>query len=323
MPSPSAGPKIEPKFSVALFVVTVLITLAGLFGGLAFLAPGVWQSQLAASWGSLVAVFLAVHLFAALVEFVFHRYVLHAPLVPFLSYFYKQHTLHHALTRIDYQKSRDGRENIPRLVEGVAINRYPIMDEPQYEASYFPWYTLAVFALLGSFLFAPIQWLLPEAPVFLGGYLAIAWSLVLYELIHAMEHWPQAIWDRLIQQKRWGRFWRKAYAFHLRHHADIRCNEAISGFFALPLIDLAFGTYVDPETLYTHGRPVSPQEFVSPRPRLALVRWLDRQAESAVKRRRQRRAGGAPGPVAGAPANERIPTVGPKFAAALARRTES
>lgn len=319
MSSHSHGGKIEPKFSVALFAITILVTLAGLFGVLALAAPGVWKAQLASGWGALAVVFLVVHLVAAFVEFIFHRYVLHAPLVPFLSYFYKQHTLHHALTRIGYQRSRDGKEEIPRLVESVAVNRYPIIDEPQYEASYFPWYTLAVFALLASVVFVPLQWLLPDAPVFLGGFLAIAWSLMLYELIHAIEHWPQAIWDRLIEHPTFGRVWRKAYAFHLRHHADIRCNEAISGFFALPLVDFVLGTYVDPETLYTHGRPVDPKEFVSPQPRFALIRWLDRQADQSVKRRRQRRAA----EVSVAPEEEALPPVVPKFATIAEGRARS
>jgi hemolysin III len=313
MSSHSHGGKIEPKFSVSLFVITILSTLAGLYGIIALVAPGVWKAQLAASWGALLVTFLAVHLAAAFVEFVFHRYVLHAPLVPFLGYFYKQHTLHHALTRVGFQKSKDGRGQVPCLVENLAVNRYPIMEEPQHEASYFPWYSLTVFAFLASFILAPIQWLAPAAPVFLGGLMAIAWSLSLYELIHAVEHWPQATWDRLIGSPTWGRFWRKAYAFHLRHHADIRCNEAISGFFGLPLVDFLVGTYVDPETLYTNGRPVAAKEFVSPRPRLAVVRWLDRMADRAVKRRRKRRAAAespAPFPTPDLP---RIPV---KFAAA-------
>lgn len=278
--------KNEPKFSAHLFIVTVVVTLAGMAGLLALVAPSVWQAQLAASWPAWLAVFLGVHVGAGVMEFFFHRYVLHAPLVPFLSYFYKQHTLHHALTRVGYQKSRKGSEVIPCLVE----NRYPIEEEKQFEASYFPWYSLIGFCLFASIFLVPLQWLLPQAPVLLAGYLAVAWSLSLYELIHAVEHWPQATWDRLISHPRFGGFWRKAYAFHLRHHADIRCNEAISGVFGLPLVDLVLGTYVDPETLYRHGQTVGPHEFVSPRPRFGVIRWLDRRAEQSIKRRRSKRS---------------------------------
>jgi hemolysin III len=280
----SHGGKIEPKFSVALFAVTIALSFAGLCGLLFLVAPGVWRAQLAAPWWLLGTVILLGHCAAGAFEFFFHRYILHAPLIPFLSHFYKQHTLHHALTRVGFQKAKKGRDAMPFLVE----NHYPIEHEKQFEASYFPWYTLAVFALLGSFVFAPLQWLLPHVPVFLGGWIGMTFSICLYEIIHAIEHWPQTTWDRLVAQPTMGRFWRKAYAFHLRHHADIRCNEAISGIFALPVPDWIFGTYVDPETLYTHGRSAEAKEFVSPRPRFAIIRWLDRQAEQAIKRRRQR-----------------------------------
>jgi len=276
----------EEKFSPWIFIATILITLAGLFGVLALVTPGVWKAQLAASWGALAVTFLVVHAAAGVFEFFFHRYILHAPLIPFLSYFYKQHTRHHALTRIGYHKTKRGTEEIPGLVENVVHNTFPIEEEKQHEASYFPWYSLLVFALILTPFLALIQWLLPNAPIFLGGYLAVAWSLSLYELIHAVEHWPQETWDRLVEHPQYGRIWRKAYAFHLRHHADIRCNEAISGVFGLPLVDFVLGTYIDPETLYTHGKPVDPKEFVSPRPRFAFIRWLDRQADAAVQSRR-------------------------------------
>ena len=143
-----------------------------------------------------------------------------------------------------------------------------------------------MFSLVVTPLLVLGQWLFPAAPFFLAGYLAVAWSLALYELIHAVEHWPQDTWDRLIGHPRHGRFWRKAYAFHLRHHADIRCNEGISGIFGLPLVDFILGTYVDPETLYTHGTRVDAAQFNSPRPRFGFIRWLDRKADEAVKNRR-------------------------------------
>jgi len=85
------------------------------------------------SWQSILAVFLVTHLAAAFVEFFFHRYVLHAPLLPFLSRFYKQHTLHHALTRVGYQKAKNGQQ-VPVLIDTVAVNVYPIEKEPQYES---------------------------------------------------------------------------------------------------------------------------------------------------------------------------------------------
>jgi hemolysin III len=281
----SHGNKAEPKFSLWLFLLVNTLSFAGLCAALAFLAPAVWRAQLEAGWLLILGVFLGVHLAAAFLEFFFHRYVLHAPLVPFLAYFYKQHTLHHALTRIGYQKGRQSNESIPHLVENV----YPIVEAKQYEASYFPWYSLIVFTGVASVFLIPLQWFFPTIPFMLGGMIAVVWSLVLYETIHAIEHLPQATWDGLVSRPRTGPFWRKVYAFHLRHHADIRCNEAISGFFALPVPDWLFGTYVDPATLYRHGHSAEPREFVSPAPRFGFLRWLDRMADQSVASRRQRR----------------------------------
>lgn len=281
----------EEKFSPWLFIATILVSLVGLFTVLALAFPGVWKAQLAASVWSLLLCFTTVHVVAGVFEFFFHRYILHAPLIPFLSYFYKQHTLHHALTHIGYHRSKINNEEVPGLIENehIARNTFPIEEEKQHEASYFPWYSLLIFSLVITPLLAVAQWLFPAAPVFLGGYLAVAFSLSLYELIHAVEHWPQDTWDRLIAHPRYGRIWRKAYAFHLRHHADIRCNEGISGIFGVPLVDFALGTYVDPETLYTHGEKVHADEFISPQPRFAFIRWLDRRADEAVKNRRAAR----------------------------------
>ena len=277
----------KEKFSLLLFFATVVLTLAGLCGILVLVVPSVWRTQISASWGALAGVFLVTHFAAAFVEFFFHRYVLHAPLVPFLSYFYRQHTLHHALTRVSYRRTGSSRGELPCLVE--VENRYPIVESKQHEASFFPWYSLAVFSLLGSLVFAPLQWLMPQTPVFLGGYVGIAWSLTLYELIHAAEHLPPEWWNRRLEHPARGRFWRRVYAFHIRHHADIRCNEAISGVFGLPLVDLLFGTYLNMENVYPHGRPVDLREFASPQPRFGFIRWLDRAAEKSIQRRREGR----------------------------------
>jgi len=275
----------EERLSILLFLFTIAATLVVLCAAFAWLLPLVWQAQRDAGWALLAGVFLIAHLLCAFGEFFFHRYVFHVPTFRILSYFYKQHTLHHALTRVSYARPAAGQPVIPRLVE--VKNLYPIEKDPQREASFFPWYSLAAFAAVVTPFLALLQWLLPSLPIVLGGWLGIAWSITLYELLHAVEHLPQATWDRLVSQPRTGRFWRKAYAFHLRHHADIRCNESVSGFFGFPLPDLVFGTYINPETLYPHEGEVPTQEFQSQPPRFAFLRWLDKLADQAVAHRRQ------------------------------------
>jgi hemolysin III len=278
-PVPSSSHKHE-QFSLPLFVFTVLATLAGLFALLRFAAPDVWTAQFVAPLWKAAAAFLAISLFNCYMEFFFHRYVLHQPAIPFLRRLYRQHTLHHALTRIGRRSGRDGRGVL--FVE----NKFPIVEPEQGEASFFPWYSLAVFALVLTPVLAGVQWLMPSFPWFLAGFLALATSLALYEILHAINHWSFEKWEPLISHPRWGALWRPAYAFHLRHHAVIECNESISGFFGLPVADWTFGTCLMPRSIYADGDTWKPEEFESPRPR-AFIRWLDRWANRVVQNRRE------------------------------------
>ncbi len=279
---------VEEELSLPLFFATVVLSLAGLYGLVWLCAPtNVWLVQVGASAWKFAAAFLFIKLFNCFMEFFFHRYVLHKPVVPFLSHFYKQHTLHHNLTRIGRRRTPGGRE-IP-FVENI----YPITEPHQTEASFFPWFTLAVFGLVLAPFFALLQWLAPSFPWFLAGYAAIATSLVFYEVFHAIEHWSFEKWGPLIDHPRWGGFWRKVYSFHLRHHAVIDCNEAISGFFTLPVADWVFGTCIIPGVLYQHGQTVAEEkEFLSPHP-VGFIRWLDHLSDQIVKSRRQRAQSGA------------------------------
>lgn len=274
----SSDHEIE-QFFLPLFVLTVLATLAGLFATLRFLAPEVWASQFLASAWKGAAVFLAISLVTCFVEYFFHRYVLHTPAIPFLRRLYKQHTLHHAITRIARKPGRDGR--------GVLFieNRYPIIEPEQGEASFFPWYSLAVFALVLTPLLVLLQWLFPSFPWFLDGYVTLAVSLSLYEVLHAINHWPFEKWEPLIRHRLWGRLFMPAYAFHLRHHAVIDCNESISGFLGLPVADWAFATCVIPQTVYADGEEWTPDKFRAPQPRW-FIRQLDAWANNVVRRRR-------------------------------------
>lgn len=271
----------EKPFSLLIFVITIGISVTCLLGALKLVAPEVWKVQIEASWVSILAVFLSMHLVNAFGEFFFHRYVLHAPLLPFLRYFYKRHTFHHGLTHVVLRQP--GRRNTSD--KPVIENVYPILEEKQHEASFFPWYTLLVFSLLSTPVFAVIQWMLPHAPIFLGGYAAITFSLVLYELFHAVEHFPLEKWRPFLDHRLIGKIMKKIYGFHLRHHASHMSNESISGFFGIPIPDYIFGTYINPLTLYEHGKPGTELEFSPPTPR--FIKWLDRLAERSLKRKKK------------------------------------
>ena len=274
----------QERFSLPLFAFTVMASLAGLLGLLRWLAPAVWDAQFVTSAGALGAAFIAISLVICFVEYFFHRYVLHTPALPFLRRLYRQHTLHHALTRVARKPVSAGRGILH--IE----NKFPIVEDEQHEAAFFPWYTMAVFAALLTPLFFLLQLALPSFPWFLAGLLALASSLTLYELLHAINHWPLEQWEPLITHRRWGWFWRPIYGFHLRHHAVIDCNESVSGFFGLPVADWVFGTCVIPQTVYADGEEWAPEKFTSPRP-CAFIRRLDAWAQAAVQRHRAGEAG--------------------------------
>lgn len=298
-PAPVSQEAHHEAFSLPLFTFTMLASLAGLAALLRLAAPGFWTGQFLSTWERAAVAFVVVSLANGFVEFFFHRYVLHTSAVPFLRRLYRQHTLHHALTRIGRRKSRDGR--------GVLCieNKFPIVEAEQGEASFFPWYSMAVFAALATPALALMQWLLPSFPWFLSGYLALAVSLSLYEVLHAINHWPFEVWDPLIAHPRWGWFWRPVYAFHLRHHAVIDCNESISGFFGLPVADWVFGTCVIPRTVYADGEEWSQDKFRSPQP-VWIIRQLDSLARNSVRTRRDAASSGAEVPVRALTRGERI-----------------
>jgi hemolysin III len=181
-----------------------------------------------------------------------------------LHYFARGHRSHHGLTPIRLQPVAEGSDR-------YVLNRYPIVEEAQHVDSAFPAYAIVAFWALFTPLLIGVQLLLPRAPVLMGGYAAITWSMCLYEILHAIEHRPYEWWKHATEHPRFGGFWRKLYGFHHMHHANISCNEAISGFFSLPIADWTFGTYHQPKDLLLEGRVATAKDFAVPPP--APVRY--------------------------------------------------
>jgi len=165
------------------------------------------------------------------------------------------------------------------------LNRYPIVEEAQHVDSAFPFYAIVAFWALFTPLMLGLQFLLPHAPVLLGGYAAITWSMCLYEILHAINHWPYEWWRSATEHSRFGGFWRMIYGFHLMHHANVGCNEGIGGFFGLPVADWCFGTHHQPEKLLLDRRKATAKDFAIRLPQ-PFVRRLDqwaRRRESSLR----------------------------------------
>lgn len=247
-------------------------------------SPVIWREQLNASWLSLLMTFLIIHACNGFAEGFFHRYCLHMALIPGLETFFKRHqVIHHTLTQID----RERLEKSGRVVYRIIENKYPIIEDEQHQSSTFPWYSYAVFSLIGSIFFLPAQLLFPRLPIFLGAFLAIGFSLSLYEILHAIEHLSyERFWKTKLDHPKWNWFWFPVYTFHLHHHLQMSSNESISGFFGLPLFDWVFGTYVSSNSTYQKGMEVEEMEVKKPRPYWPL-RTLDRFAYWILSWRRR------------------------------------
>lgn len=226
-----------------------------------------WNAQLAFGPILIAVAFLLMHLVASFFEFFFHRYVLHLKVIPFLKQFAEKHGRHHGLTPV--RKVSGG--NLLRVE-----NTFPILKEEQRPHSVFPWYALMVFALVFTPPIFFLQWLLPALPMLFGGYLTVFVSYVGYEVLHGYEHRSyEKWWKPRIERKYFGAWWKKFYSFHLTHHANTRCNEAIAGFLGMPLPDWILGTYKKPSQLLLDGTMVVEEDFTAPRPSWP-IRLLDK-----------------------------------------------
>ena len=231
-------------------------------------------AQLGASWSTYLVCFVTIHLGASLFEFLFHRYVLHLVPLRCLVSFRRKHTEHHQLTYV--------RELKTAAVGTVEVrNKYPITRSDQIKSSTFPGYALVAFWGLFSVVLVPLQLLLPTAPILTTGYLAVVFSFLLYEIIHAIEHLDyDKYWKKYVE-----RFpiVHKIYGFHLMHHWDDRTNQAIGGCFGLPVWDWVFRTYYVPKELPLPGVGRIPTINRPPPPR-RLLRPLDRFVERLHRR---------------------------------------
>ncbi len=270
------------KFSIFWFSIQTVVQLTLLMLAIRTFLPQVWTAQLAGGVLPFVACFLGMHMVMCFFEWAFHRYVLHAMVSPILERFARGHRTHHGLTPIKLQAVSEGSDR-------YILNRYPIVEEDQYEDSAFPPYALAGFWLFFTPLLVGLQFAFPTLPVLVGGYSAIAVSMTLYEILHAIEHLPYEWWQKAIEHPTFGGMWTKLYGFHHFHHANINVNEAISGFFGLPVADWVFRTYHQPRELLLEGRVASAKDFAV-KPPWGFVQAMDawaRKRESRIQRQLQ------------------------------------
>jgi hemolysin III len=257
-----------------LFAVFIALQLAVLLACVRYFFRSTWDQHLSSGIWAIVLTGLICSLVICFGEYFFHRYILHIETVRFLRTLCASHLAHHKLTSIGFD-----------VAENTVRSAYPIGDVEHDAQATFPfWALVPTFAAFTPF-FAPIAFSFPRVPILIGGYSALAIALFLYETIHVMHHKAyDAWWKRKLHGKVLGAVWRKAYGFHQAHHANYRCNMNVAGFFGIPLGDLVFGTYKQPDVLLVHGAPATKElaRRLTPQPRWPIS-WLDRVV---LKRRR-------------------------------------
>jgi len=256
------------------FAVFIALQLAVLLACVRYFFRSTWDLHLSSGFGAIVVTCLVCNLVFCFGEYLFHRYILHIETVRFLRTLCSSHLTHHKLTFIRFNDA-----------DKRVRSSYSIGDAEQDDQSTFPPWALLIFFAFFTPFFAPMAFSFPRLPILIGGYAAIAMAHFLYETIHAVNHLPYDEWWRpRIEGRLFGRVWRHIYGFHQAHHANYKCNINVAGFFGIPLADLVFGTYKQPDPLFVDGAIATKEAARSliPQPRWPIA-WLD----GVVLRRRR------------------------------------
>lgn len=256
-----------------LFAGFIGLQLAAVYAFVRCFFRDTWDAHLASGAGSAILTCLVCNFVFCFGEYFFHRYVLHLETVRFLRELCRSHRAHHKLTSIQFD---EGTHTVRSM--------YPIDDVARDDQSTFPpWALIPFFAFFTPF-FSVIAFSFPEVPILIAGYAAIGIAHFLYEVIHVIHHQPYEWWKARLESRSFGALWRRVYGFHLAHHANYKCNLNVAGFFGIPVADILFGTYKQPEPLLIDGAIATKEAArrLTPRPRWPIA-WLDRVS---FKRRR-------------------------------------
>jgi hypothetical protein len=190
----------------------------------------------------------------SLFEYLYHRYLLHSAILPFMASMHRAHSTHHGLT---YVKAPVNPNEPAKLVP--VRSEFPIEEDHQEESMMFPLYSLPIFVAVFMLLIGiPLKLLLPGQPVLLALVFAVTLYLVAYEVWHAVLHLPfERFWGPLLNGRWTKKLARHMYGFHLVHHWRPSSNLAIVGFWGVAVWDHAFLTHRRPERMPLDGAEVN------------------------------------------------------------------
>ncbi len=218
-----------------------------------FLFPGVFANEATKPWPILLWVVL-LGLPMSLFEYLYHRYLLHSAVLPFMGSMHKAHATHHGLTSVKAPVTpKDPGKMVP------VTNEYPVEEPHQEDSMMFPLYALPIF--YGIFMLAlglPIKLLMPNQPLIIATIISVTLYYSSYEVWHAILHLPfEKFWKPVLEGRFTRRIFRRMYSFHLMHHWRPTANLAIVGFWGVALWDYAFRTYHRPGNMPLKGAEVN------------------------------------------------------------------
>jgi hypothetical protein len=272
-----------------LFTLSTLGQLAAALGIFYWIAPSAFLHEVSQPW-MIVLWTLLFGIPLSLFEYLYHRYLLHSAVLPFLKSMHRAHSHHHGLTNVKAAVSPGEPDQMVPV-----DSKYPIEHEHQEESMMFPYYAHTIFLAMFTVLFGiPAALLFPGVPVFVSLFLTVTLCYSGYEVWHAIVHLPfEKYWKPMMESRFFGRATRHAYGFHLMHHWRPTCNLAVVGLWGVAGWDYAFGTHRRPERLPLHGADVTFNDAVLRRPRFpiaqldkagsAFYKW-SRRVESALAR---------------------------------------
>ncbi len=225
----------EVHFPFVWFVVSVVVNLAAaiylywLWANKALTAEYVMPSYSVLGWT--VVLGLPLSLF----EYLYHRYLLHHPTLPYLERMCNSHKNHHGLTNVTTSVKKAEGGLVP------VDNRYPIECKEQEASMHFPLYSMVIFhGVFGILLALPLKLIFPGQPILLATITAVTVYFVWYEVWHMVQHLPYSkYWEPLLARSA---IIRRVYNFHLVHHFRQNMNMAVVGFYGFAIWDHVFRT---------------------------------------------------------------------------------
>jgi hypothetical protein len=227
-------------------------------------------------WTALIGIPLS------LFEYLYHRYLLHSAVLPFLGSMHRAHSHHHGLTNVKAPVT----PNEPATLVPVE-NEYPIEHEHQEESMMFPAYAATIFFVIFLLLIGlPLKLIFPAAPIVSGTLFCVTLCYGGYEVWHAITHLSfDRFWKPAMKKRGIGKMMRHAYGFHLMHHWRPTCNLAVVGLWGVAVWDYAFGTHRRPENLPVGGGEVRyiDAELKKPRFPIGLLDKAGKKCHKAAR----------------------------------------